>query len=90
MFGITSRYIVREVIPPFCLSMVVFVFLLMLDPIRRRAEELIGIGIDVGEVVGMLAMLVPFSLGLTIPMALLVGALVGLGRLSADRETVAM
>ena len=90
MFGITSRYIVREVIPPFCLSLVVFTFLLMLDPIRRRAEELIGIGIDAGEVVGMLAMLVPFSLGLTIPMALLVGALVGLGRLSGDRETVAM
>lgn len=90
MFRITSRYIVREAIPPFCLSLAVFTFLLMLDPIRRQAEELIGIGIDASEVVTMLAMLVPYSLGLTIPMALLVGALVGLGRLSGDRETVAM
>lgn len=90
MFRITSRYIVREAIPPFCLSLAVFTFLLMLDPIRRRAEELIGIGIDASDVVVMLAMLVPSSLGVTIPMALLVGVLVALGRLSGDRETVAM
>ncbi len=32
----------------------------------------------------------PQALGLTIPMALLVGILIGLGRLSADRETVAL
>ena len=32
----------------------------------------------------------PQALGLTIPMALLVGLLIGLGRLSADREAVAL
>ena len=34
--------------------------------------------------------LLPQALALTIPMALLIGLLVGLGRLSADREFVVM
>lgn len=90
MFRTTSRYIIREVIPPFLLSLFVFTFLLLLPPIRDRAEELIGIGIAPGEIVRMLALLVPQSLGLTIPMAFLLGVLMALGRLSSDRETVAM
>ena len=38
----------------------------------------------------VLGTLVPQALAVTIPMALLIGLLIGLGRLSADRETVAM
>ena len=38
----------------------------------------------------MLATLLPQALGITIPMALLVGILIALGRLSGDREIVAM
>ena len=38
----------------------------------------------------ILAAVLPYSLGLTIPMALLVGVLMGLGRLSGDREMVAI
>ncbi len=90
MFRITSRYIVREVVPPFLLSLLVFTFLLLLPPIRDRAEELIGIGIAPGEIGRMLALLVPQSLGITIPMGLLLGVLIALGRLSSDHETVAM
>ena len=90
MFRITSRYIVREVIPPFCLTQIVFTFLLMLDPISKNAEKLIAVGVDGGEIVRILVTLMPYTLGVTIPASLLVGILVGLGRLSGDRETVAM
>ena len=90
MFGILGRYVLREVIPPFCLAQVVFTFLLMLDPITKHAEELIGVGVEAGDVLQILATVLPYSLGLTIPMALLVGVLMGLGRLSGDREMVAM
>ena len=90
MFRITSRYIVREVIPPFLLSLLVFTCLLLLPPLRDRAEELIGMGIAPAEIVRMLVLLVPQSLAITIPMGLLLGVLMALGRLSSDRETVAM
>ena len=90
MPNIISRYIVREVILPCCLTLLVFTFLMLLPPIMNQAEELIRIGVDAGQVAEMLLLLVPQSLGVTIPMALLVGVLMGLGRLSGDRETVAM
>ena len=88
--SIISRYVVREVLPPFCLTLLVFTFLMLLPPIMNQAEELIRIGVDARQVAEMLLLLVPQSLGVTIPMALLVGVLMALGRLSGDRETVAM
>ena len=90
MVGITGRYVLREVIPPFCLAQVVLTFLLMLDPIGKHAEELIGVGVDGSDVVGILVTLMPYAIGITLPMALLVGVLIGLGRLSGDREIVAL
>ena len=82
MPSIISRYIVREVILPFFLTLLVFTFLMLLPPIMNQAEELIRIGVDARQVAEMLLLLVPQSLGITIPMALLVGVLMGLGRLS--------
>ena len=38
----------------------------------------------------MLLTLIPSALGLTIPMSLLVGILIGLGRMSGDREAMAL
>ena len=90
MPGIISRYIVREVVPPFCLTLLVFTFLMLLPPIMNQGEELIRIGVDGRRVAELLLLLVPQSLAVTIPMALLVGVLMGLGRLSGDRETVVM
>ena len=90
MPSIISRYVVREVILPFCLTLLVFTFLMLLPPIMNQAEELIRIGVDARQIAEMLLLLVPQSLGVTIPMALLVGVLMALGRLSGDRETVAM
>ena len=90
MPNIISRYVVREVLLPFFLTLLVFTFLMLLPPIMNQAEELIRIGVDARQVAELLLLLVPQSLGITIPMALLVGVLMGLGRLSGDRETVAM
>src|SRR5687767_10224895 len=62
----------------------------MLPPFMNHLENLLAKGAGIGTVVRLLWTLVPQALGLTIPMALLVGILVGLGRLSADREAVAL
>lgn len=90
MLRITDRYILREVIPPFLLGLFVFTFLLMIPPIMEVAEDLIAKGVDTLTVVKIMGTLVPQGLGITIPMALLLGVLMGLGRLSSDRETVAL
>ena len=90
MFSILDRYIVREVLLPFALSLLVLTFVLEIPIILQQGEQLIAKGVSGLVVARLLATLLPSALGLTIPMAVLLGSLIGLGRLSADREFVAM
>ena len=90
MLRTTDRYILREVIPPFLLGLFVLTFLLMIPPIMEVAEDLIAKGVDGPTILRLMATLIPQGLGITIPMALLLGVLMGLGRLSSDRESVAL
>ena len=90
MLRTIDRYVIREVIPPFFLSLLIFTFLLEIPPVMRELETLVAKGVS-WEVAGRIVLtLIPQGLGLTIPMALLTGLLIGLGRLSSDRETVAL
>src|SRR4051812_7033092 len=90
MLRTIDRYLIRETIPPFLLSLVIFTFLLEVPPVMRDLEMLVAKGVS-WQVAGRIVLtLIPQALGLTIPMALLTGLLIGLGRLSSDRETVAL
>lgn len=90
MFSTIDRYVIREVIPPFLLSLLIFTFLLEIPPVMRELETLIAKGVS-WQIAGRIILtLIPQGLGLTIPMSLLTGLLIGLGRLSVDRETVAL
>lgn len=85
-----DRYIIREVVPPFLLSLLILTFLLVLPPVMEHLEKLLAKGVSWGTAARIIWTAVPQAAGLTIPMSLLVGLLVGLGRLSADRESVAL
>jgi len=89
MFRIIDRYIIRELILPFLLGLVVFTFLLMIQPLADYSEQLISKGVSWTIVVRVLVTLIPQALAITIPIALLIGLLIAFGRLSADRESVA-
>ena len=85
-----DRYVIREILPPFFLSLVIFTFILEIPPVMRDLEQLAAKGVSWGTVGKILLTLIPQGLGLTIPMATLTGILIGLGRLSGDREAVAL
>ncbi len=87
---ILDRYLIRETLPPFLLALSVFTFLLQIRPMLEQAQVLLAKGVGLGEVGFLLLTLVPQALGVTIPMAFLAGILMGLGRLSGDREAVAL
>ena len=87
---IVDRYVLREVIPPFLLALLVFTFVLIIPFIIELAEQLIAKGVPAGTILQLAVTLIPQALALTIPMAMLIGLLVGLGRLSADREFVVL
>jgi len=90
MLRTIDRYVIRETIPPFLLSLVIFTFLLEIPPVMRDLEMLVAKGVSWPVAGRIVLTLIPQALGLTIPMALLTGLLIGLGRLSSDRETVAL
>ena len=90
MLRILDRYLVREIALPFALALTVLTFILVLPPILVSGEEFISKGVEWTVVARAMATLLPSALSLTIPMAVLLGILVGFGRLSADREFVAM
>jgi LPS export ABC transporter permease LptF len=87
---ILDRYLIRAILPPFFVSLGMFTFLLAVNPMLMQAKDLLAKGIDLGTVGFMLLMLLPQALGVTLPMALLAGILMALGRLSGDRESVAL
>ena len=90
MLRILDRYVIREVLAPFALALALFTFILLVDPLMKEAQRLIEKGVGAVTILRILATLMPQALGITIPVALLVGLLIGLGRLSADREAVAL
>ena len=90
MFRIIDRYVLREALQMTSLSLLVFTFVLMIPPIMQVAQELIAKGVSGWTVFQLMMTLIPQGLGVTIPMAVLIGLLMGLGRMSGDRETVAL
>jgi LPS export ABC transporter permease LptF/LPS export ABC transporter permease LptG len=87
---ILDRYVIREVVWPFVIGLLVFTFMLIIPFLIEYAESFISKGVPVWVVVQAMGTLVPGVLALTIPMSLLLGLLVGFGRLSSDSEFVAM
>ncbi|MEI6670086.1 MAG: LptF/LptG family permease [Acidobacteriota bacterium] len=85
-----DRYIIRSIISPFLISLLVFTFILIIPFLVDLAEKLIAKGVAGRTILQLMVTLLPQALSVTIPMALLVAILVGLGRFSADREWVAV
>jgi lipopolysaccharide export system permease protein len=87
---ILDRYVIREVLLPFLIALLVFTFILIVPSMMQYAEAFIAKGVPTSIVLRAMATLLPSSLALSIPSALLIALLIAFGRLSADREFVAM
>src|SRR5688500_8212814 len=75
---------------PFVLGLLVFTFIFIIPALTEYAERLVAKGVSGLLIAGLMLRLVPQALAITLPMSLLLGLLVAFGRLSADREFVAM
>lgn len=89
-FGRIDFYILREILGPLGLGFLVYTFILLLQFLFSSAEMIIRRGLPVATVAELLAYSLPNIVVLTIPMALLLGVLVGIGRLASDSELVAL
>lgn len=85
-----SRYILSEIIGPLGLGFLVYTFILLLRFLFQSAEMIIRRGLAASVVGKLLLVSLPNIVVLTLPMALLFGILIAVGRLSSDSELVAM
>jgi LPS export ABC transporter permease LptF/LPS export ABC transporter permease LptG len=89
MFKFFDRYILREVAPPFGLGLLLCTFVLLMNQILVLSELFIAKGVSFGLAAEVLVYLIPSLLAFAVPMAVLMGILAGLSRLSTDSEIVA-
>jgi LPS export ABC transporter permease LptF/LPS export ABC transporter permease LptG len=85
-----DRYISREVFSHALLGLVIFTFVLFVPQLVRLMELVVRHSAGPGTVFKLVLCTLPGVLTFTVPMAVLVGVLLGLGRLSADSETIAL
>ena len=85
-----DRYIGREVASHSILGLAVFTFVFFVPQLVRLMDLIVRHSSGAGTVALLFLCALPPVLGFTLPMAMLVGVLIGLGRLSADSEIVAL
>jgi len=85
-----DRYICREVVSHALLGLVVFTFVFFVPRLVQLMDLVVRHSGNAGTVTLLFLCTLPPALAFTLPMAVLVGVLIGLGRMSADSEIVAL
>ncbi|HEY7162713.1 MAG TPA: LptF/LptG family permease, partial [Acidobacteriota bacterium] len=87
---ILDRYIIKEIIPNVLIGLMIFTFVMLMNQILVLAEILITRHVEFINIFLIIYYSLPALTFLTIPMSLLLGILLGLGRLSTDSELTVM
>ncbi len=87
---ILKRYILKEHISPFLISLLVVTFVLLIDRIIDLLNLIIEKQLPASIVLEVFALSLPYMLALSIPMAVLVATILAFGRMSVDREIIAI
>jgi len=82
-------YIWKEILPIFFIGLMTFTIILLMDKIFKLIELIINKGGNVTNILMLLLFISPSFLTFTIPVAVLLGILLTLGRLSGDSEVIA-
>ena len=87
---LVSRYLLRQLVAPFCFSLAAMTSLMLLNQIARRFGSLVGKGLSWGVIAEVFVLSLPFILAMTIPMAVLLAVLYAMSHLAADNEVTAL
>src|SRR5262249_33838483 len=85
-----DRYIFSELVRPSLLGLAFYTFVLMMNQLFLVIRQALQQDAPILLVLQLLALALPKILVMTLPMALLLGTLVGMGRLSSDSEITAL
>jgi lipopolysaccharide export system permease protein len=87
---VISRYVFREMMPPFVINLILFTFIFLMAEILNVTDLIVNHGVSVSSVLLLLICSVPTFLVFVFPMSTMMGVLLGFLRLSSDNEIVAL
>jgi lipopolysaccharide export system permease protein len=87
---ILTRYIIKEMLGPTALGFGFYTFIILMRQLFDLAGMIIKRSLPASTVLELLALSMPNIIVLTVPMSLLFGILIAVGRLSADSEIISM
>lgn len=91
MLSLLHRHILKEILVATSLAMGLFVFVLLVGNALKDVAELVVAGkLDFWVFLKVLGLLIPYVASFALPLGMLTGTLIALGRLSSQREITAM
>jgi len=87
---IINKYVLREHVGPLLFALTALTSLLLLNYIAKRFGDLVGKGLGWGVIGEFFMLSVPFTVAMTLPMAVLVSTLYAFSRLAAENEITAL
>ncbi|QJR34253.1 LptF/LptG family permease [Gemmatimonas groenlandica] len=86
---LVTRYVVREHVGPLLFALSALTSLLMLQYVARQLANLAGKGLPWSAIGKFFVLSLPFTVAMTMPMAVLVATLYTFGRMAAEHEITA-
>ena len=86
---ITSRYILKEHVGPLVFALSALTSLMLLNYVAKKFGDLVGKGLHWTVIAEFFALSVPFTVAMTLPMAILVATLHAFSRLASENEITA-
>ena len=91
MLNLLHRHVLKEVLVSTALAMGLFVFVLLVGNAMRDIAELVAAGkLDFMVFLKLMGLLIPYVAAYALPLGVLTGTLMALGRLSSQQEITAM
>ncbi len=87
---ILTRYILKEVFSHSLLGLLVFTFVIFIRQLGNLLELVVRHNVPLHDMATLFLLPVPSILMMTIPLAVMVGTLIGLSRMAADGEVIAV
>ena len=87
---ILNRYVLKEHLGPLAFSLTALTSLLLLNYIAKQFGNLVGKGLPWSVIVEFFVLSIPFTVAMTLPMAVLVSVLYAFSRLASENEITAL
>ena len=89
LLKIVTKYILKEHFSPLIFSLSALTSLLLLNYVAKRLGELVGKGLPWNVIAEFMLLSVPFTIAMTLPMAILVATLHAFSRMASENEITA-